>query len=232
MNISVPLINFLLTAVVYLISKKLYKRWKVFLLSPLLVSPLVLITCLLLTHTSYESYASGTHVLIDLLKPTTVAFAIPIYKHLTLLQKHATEIIISVLIGSLLAFTSSILFARLFGLDLPMMTNLAPRSVTTPIAISITEKIGGVASLTAACVIATAVLGMFIGPLLIRLLSIRTSIAKGVMLGMGANGGGISKAFEFGPVEGTVSSLSMIAAAVASLAFAPITYQLIVNAMR
>ncbi|WNQ13122.1 LrgB family protein [Paenibacillus aurantius] len=232
MTILIPILSLIVTVGVYLLSKKMYRRWKWFVFSPLLVSPVVLIGCLLATRTSYDAYASGTHVLLDLLKPATVAFAIPIYKHLPLLRKHAAELIVSVMLGSLLAFASSILIARLFGLELSMLANLAPRSVTTPIAMAITEKIGGIASLTAACVIVTAILGMFLGPLLIRLLSIQTPIAKGVMLGMGAHGGGTSKAFEFGPVEGTVSCLSMIAAAVVSLAFAPLTFPLLMNVLR
>ena len=126
MNVSVAIISIFITVVVYMISKKLYRRWKFFFFSPLLISPLVLIAGLLSTHTSYESYSSGSHLLIDLLKPATVAFAIPIYKHFALLRKHTTVLIVSVLLGSLLSFTSSFLIAGLLGLDFSLAELVHP----------------------------------------------------------------------------------------------------------
>jgi predicted murein hydrolase (TIGR00659 family) len=210
------------TVAVYWISKRLYRRIPVIWMSPILISPLILIFVLVTFHISYSTYMIAGKWLSYLLEPSTVAFAIPLYKHFSLLKQHAIEILTSVFIGTVAAIVSSFTLASLLKLDLHVIESLVPRSVTTPIAMDISRMLGGNPTITAVFVILTALIGITLGPILIRIFSFRSSIAKGTLFGTGAHGVGTTKAFEFGTIEGTISSISMILAALLSLFIAPL----------
>ena len=217
MSHLIPVLSLLATIIVFAVNKKLYNKLGKSLLTPLLITPLVLIGILLLTGLPYETYNEGGQWLTKLLGPATVAFAVPIYKNLPLLKKNAAQILVSMLSGSAVAIVSSFIFAGLLGLSHVVMNSLVPRSITTPIAMDISTMIGGTPTLTAVFVIVTGVLGSILGPQMIRILSIKTPSSRGLLLGMGAHGAGTSKAFEFGEVEGTFSSLAMIVAGLISI---------------
>ncbi|MYL34700.1 CidB/LrgB family autolysis modulator [Pontibacillus yanchengensis] len=202
-----------ITILIYIISKKLYQKWKHPLLTPLFVSPTVLIIMLLVLNIPFEQYKQGTDVISYFLGPATVAFAIPIYKHYALIKKFIVEIITSITAGSIFAILSSFFLGYFIHLSGTLMTSILPRSITTPIAIEVSEAIGGVPALTAAFVVCTGIIGSIVGPYVIRFSSIQSPIARGLSFGMAAHGAGTSKAFEFGDQEGTFSSLAMIIAA-------------------
>nr|WP_026293786.1 CidB/LrgB family autolysis modulator [Saccharibacillus kuerlensis] len=209
------------TLLIYYAAKWLYRKYPKVYLSPLLITPAVLVVVLLATHASYSDYNAGGEWLSKLLQPATVAFAVPLYKNLQTLKKHAGEIIASVLFGSLTAILSSAVLARLMHLDSELASSLVPRSVTTPIAMNVSQMIGGVPTITAVFVIITGLLGAMIGPSVVKLLRIEGDIAKGVLFGTSAHGTGTSKAFELNPLTGTISSISMILAALFTLLAAP-----------
>lgn len=209
-----------LTIAVYLVTKRIYAASGKMYASPLIITPLVIIGFLLITGSSYESYNAGGKWLSDLLQPT-IAFAIPLHKNFKLLKKHAAEIAAGVLSGTVTAVLSSMLLAKLMHLSGDLATSLVPRSVTTPIAMSISQSIGGVPSITAVFVILTGVLGTMMGPSVLRLFHIENEVARGVSLGTAAHGTGTSKAFELSSLTGTISSISMILAALFSIGLAP-----------
>lgn len=211
----------LITIVIYAVAQFIYKQRKNLLFSPMLLTPLALITVLSLQNIPYETFNAGTHWLSDLLQPATVAFAIPLYKYFDLLKKHVHAILISVLTGSVLAIITTILLAVLCNIEAEIAASFAPRSITTPFAMAVSETIGGIPNLTANFVIVTGMLGSILGPLLIRVFKIESDIAKGVLLGMGAHAVGTSKAFELGDIEGTISCLSMILAAIITVLIGP-----------
>lgn len=220
MALLIKIISILLTFFVYRVSKKSYVRWKFFFLSPLLISPIVLILLLILSHTAFDNYYSGAKWLSFLLGPATVAFAMPVYKHLHLLRRHLFEIIASTTVGSATAIVSTFFYAVWLQLGPSLTTSLVPRSITTPVAMDISKTIGGVPTLTAVFVIITGITGALVGPSLIRLFKIEKSTAKGLMLGMSAHGAGTSKAFELGEREGTFASIAMIVAALITIILA------------
>ncbi|WP_289140943.1 LrgB family protein [uncultured Brevibacillus sp.] len=205
--------GFLFTIFIYLIAKRLYRYKRILLFSPLLFTPIVLVIVLLCTHTSYDTYNAGGKWLAYMLQPATIAFAVPLYKYYPLLKKHAAQILISVVAGSAVAVVSSALLALLLHVDHHVLFSLLPRSITTPIAMNVSEMIGGVPSITAVLVLITGLLGSVIGPYIISYLRISDDIARGVLLGTSAHGAGTAKAFELSPISGTVSSISMILAA-------------------
>lgn len=206
-----------LTIAVYLLAKRIYASSGKMYTSPLIITPLLIIAFLLMTGSSYESYNAGGKWLSDLLQPATIAFAIPLHKNFKVLKKHAAEIAAGVLSGTVIAVISSMLLAKWLHLSGDLATSLVPRSVTTPIAMSISQSIGGVPSITAVFVILTGVMGTMMGPSVLRLFRIDNEIARGVSLGTAAHGTGTSKAFELSSLTGTISSIAMILTALFSI---------------
>lgn len=205
-----PTFCLLLTAATYWIVKRFYKSYPKIYFSPLLITPVILILLLLWTGIPYETYNAGAHWISDMIGPATVALAVPIYKNLPILKKHAMTIISSVLFGSTIAIISSAWIAKALHLDTRMIESLAPRSATTPIAMAVSKITGGIPTITAVIVLITGLLGMVLGPIVIRLFRIRNDVARGVLFGTGAHAAGTSKAFEFGSVAGSTSSIAMI----------------------
>lgn len=221
------LLSLVFTLVIYYLAKRLYKiRPKVY-LSPLLITPLFLIIGLMWAQIPYETYQAGGKWLSTMLQPATVAFAVPLYKYYNVLKKHAVEILISVLTGSVVAMFSSAFLAEWLHLDNDLITSLIPRSITTPIAMNVSQVIGGVPNITAVFVIITGLLGTMLGPLVVKLFRIENEVARGVLFGTSAHGTGTSKAFELSTLTGTISSISMILAALFTLGVAPMLISLL-----
>jgi putative effector of murein hydrolase len=170
----------------------------------------------------YPAYHRGGAFLVDLLGPTTVAFAVPLWRHRALLRRHARELTLAVLAGSAVAVSTSVALARALGLSRVVVRSLATRSITTPFAMIVADMVGGAPALAAVFVIVTGVLGVAIAQGILRLLPLRSAVARGALFGMGAHGVGTARAMELGHVEGTVSGLVMILAGLTGLATAPI----------
>ncbi|CAI6080699.1 Inner membrane protein YohK [Paenibacillus sp. JJ-100] len=217
----------LLTVGIYFLAKRMYRSLPKVYLSPLLITPLLVVGVLLATGTDYAAYNSGGRWLSLLLQPATVAFAVPLYTFFHVLKKHISEIVVSVMTGSVVAVLSSAMLAKWLRLDSGLIHSLIPRSITTPIAMNVSASIGGIPAVTAVFVIMTGLLGAIMGPSIVKMLRIDSEIAKGTLLGTGAHGTGTSKAFELSSLTGTISSISMVLAALFTLAVAPTLSKLI-----
>lgn len=202
-----------ITYLVYLFVKKVYGKTNLPFFHPLLLTPLLLIALISFGHVSANKYLDATKWLTHMLGPATVAFAVPIYKHLAIIKKYFGTIMISITSGTLVAILSTFGLSKLIHLNVAFITSILPRSITTPIAIEVSKDIGGLPALTTVFVILTGIMGGVIGPSVLKWLSIRTPIAKGLALGMAAHGAGTNKAMEYGEQEATFSSLAMIFAA-------------------
>jgi len=206
----------LFTAITYLIyrfCKKLYSRFAFPFFHPLLIAPIFLIIIIYLCHVSANQYLNASKWLTHLLGPATVAFAVPIYKNLAVVKKYMGTILISITSGTLVAIFSTFALSKLIHLQSDFIISILPRSITTPIAIEVSKEIGGLPTLTTVFVIITGVVGGMVGPSVIKWLSIKSPIARGLALGMSAHGVGTTKAMEYGKQEATFSSLAMIFAA-------------------
>lgn len=216
------LFSFIITIVLYSGAKICYKRKPKIYLSPLVTTPIFIVALLVFANIPYDTYNSGAKWLSFMLQPATIGFAVPLYKYRATLKKHAAEIILSVLFGSIIAILSSAWLAELLSVNNELTDSLIPRSVTTPIAMDVSAMLGGIPSATAVFVIITGLLGSLLGPFVIRLFKIENEIARGVLFGTGAHAVGTSKAFEFSSATGTISSLAMILAAIITVCAAPL----------
>ncbi|MFC3800194.1 LrgB family protein [Cohnella sp. GCM10012308] len=219
----IPFAWLALTVLVYFCAKRLYARTRKLYLTPLVVTPAVVIAALSLSGSSYETFDRGAHWIGEMIGPATIALAVTLHKHMNVLKKHARAIAAGVTAGGLAAVAVSAGLARLFGLAAPIMDSLAPKSATTPVALSVSDAIGGVPTITAVATLATGLTGMLVGPLLVRWLRIRSSVGRGVLLGTAAHAAGIAKAFEYDADAGACAGIAMVCTAFVTLcASAPI----------
>ncbi len=179
------------------------------LLHPVLVSLAVLIGFLLLTGTPYEEYFEGAQFIHFLLGPATVALAIPLYDHRARIKPLFLPLIVTCVVGAVTAAGVAVGVALLLGGAPETVLSLAPKSVTSPIAMGIAEKIGGYPSLAAGLVLITGAFGCLVGSLLFRLLRVRDDAVKGFTLGLAAHGMGTAYAFELSAVAGAFGGLAM-----------------------
>lgn len=211
----------LLTVAIYWASKKLYRFKPNVLLSPLLITPLMIICILGFGNIPYSTYNTGGQWLGKMIGPATIALAVPMYKNAAMLKKYALEIVAGVSGGWIVGVAAALIVSRMLDLDTSLIDSLLLRSTTTPIAIAITNMIGGISTLTAVFVIVTGIIGSVLGPFMIRAARIRSEVAKGILMGSSAHAAGTHKAFEFGAISGAIASIAMILTAFISLALVP-----------
>ncbi|HWK44335.1 MAG TPA: LrgB family protein [Stellaceae bacterium] len=210
------------TITLYLLAKLLYRRWPYWWLTPLMVTPILLIAITVTLHTSYRDYSRGTHWLVTLLGPVTVAFAIPIYQQRALIRRHWPILIVGVLVGSGTAMVSAWALASLLGLSDSLRLSLLPRSMSTPFAMTVSGDIGGIPDLTAVFVVFTGVFGAALGEALLHWLPLRSVLARGALFGIGAHGAGVAKAHQIGREEGSIAGLVMVLVGLLNVLAAPL----------
>ncbi|MFD2369093.1 LrgB family protein [Brevibacillus sp. GCM10020057] len=212
--------SLLVTVLFFAAAKRLNRKWPSLLLSPAIVAPLGVIALLLATDTPYSAYQEGTGLLSEMLGAVTVAFAIPLYRNWPILVSHWRMIVGSLATGSLIAILAGVSTTMLLGLGQEAAISVIPRSITLPIAVGLSESIGGISSLTALFVMLTSFAGVFWAPVLIRRMRLRHPVSIGLMYGMGAHVLGMAKAMEQGELEGSSATLAVIAGAVMTVAWA------------
>ncbi|WP_321960187.1 LrgB family protein [Paraburkholderia sp. J7] len=212
---------FILTVALYFVSKALYARFRSPWLTPLVAVPAVLAVFVLVLHIPYPVYFQDTRWLMWLLGPATVAFAVPIYEYRDLLKRHWISLTVGVTVGIIVAVGGSLTLAKLLHLSPDLQRSLMTRSISTPFALAVSDKIHAPRDLTALFVIATGVCGMLFGELVLGLVPLRTRLARGALFGAAAHGVGTAKARELGSEEGVVASLTMMIAGVVMVLLAP-----------
>lgn len=198
------------TVLVYVGARQLHRAYKQWWSSPLLLTWTSCAVVIIATRASYSDYLSGTDWLVWMLGPATVAFALPIHRHRDMVRRYWPLLCIGVLAGSALAVASAWGFASLFELSPELRASLLPRSVTTPLAMDASMRIGGIPALTAAFTALTGLFGAAIGEVLLNRLPVRSKFARGALFGMGAHGAGVAKSREINPEEGVIACLIMI----------------------
>lgn len=222
---SSPLLHLTMTLVAYLIGARLYRRFNLHpLLNPVLIAVLMLVAVLMITDTDYATYFEGAQFVHFLLGPATVALAIPLYNQIDRVRRSAISLLSALVLGSLSAAASAAAIAWALGAAPEVVASIAPKSVTTPIAMGISEKLGGLPSLTAVLVILTGVLGATLGPLVLDLLRIRDWRARGLAIGVGGHGIGTARAMQVNEVAGAFAGLAMGLNALATAILLPLLW--------
>ncbi|KAA1175987.1 LrgB family protein [Marinobacter salinexigens] len=217
-----PLLGLTITLVAYGLAYRLYLRTNSNpLANPVVTSVAMLIGLLLLTDTPYEDYFEGGQFVHFLLGPATVALAVPLYQQFSRLRELWLPVTISLISGVIIAAGSSIGLAWLFGGSTEIQMSLAPKSATAPVAMGISEKIGGLPSLTAVLVVVTGITGAVLGTKLFEWIRIKDDTAKGIAMGVAAHGIGTARAFQVSTQMGAFSGLAMALSAFATALVVP-----------
>lgn len=220
-NPMVSILCLIATLLVYFLNKRLYRRWHKLLLMPLVMTPMVLVALLLLTHISWQNYIGESHWLLWLLGPATLAFAVPVYENLAIIRRHWMSLTAGVITATLVAVCSSVWLARLLTLPEEIQRSLAVRSITTPFALAAAKQLGGQPDLVALFVVITGVFGMAVGDVLFIRLAVKQGMAKGAGFGAASHGAGTARAYELGQEEGVVASLVMMLSGIVTVIVAP-----------
>lgn len=205
-----PVLWLVVTLAVFLLASWINaKAGKTPFLHPVLVSLSLIIVVLKVTETEYTTYMEGGRYIHLLLGPAVVALAVPLYDNLATVKKLLVPLLVGCVSGAVIASASAIAIGAWFGLNDQILLTLAPKSVTSPIAIAIAEKVGGYPSLAAGLVLITGAMGCLIAPLVYKVLRIKDESVKGFVLGVGAHAMGTAYAFEYGMVAGAFGGLAM-----------------------
>jgi len=205
-----PLVWLTLTLAAYLIAVTLHRKAGGHpAANPVLISVAILVALLLATDTPYQRYFDGAQFVHFLLGPATVALAVPLHGQLKRLVAMGGPILVALVVGSLVAGLSAYTIGALLGASAPTLASLAPKSVTTPIAMGIAERLGGLASLTAVFVILTGIFGAIFADGLLRRLGVKDEASIGFALGLASHGIGTARAFQLSEQTGAFAALAM-----------------------
>ena len=217
-----PLLGLTMTLLAYSLAHRLYLSANSHpLLHPVLTAAGALIVFLILTDTSYQGYFEGGQFVHFLLGPATVALAIPLYKQCSNLKRLWLPLAVALITGTTVGALSSVMLARVLGAGLQTQLSLAPKSVTAPVAMGISEQIGGLPSLTAVLVVLTGILGAVFGTKIFDIMRIRDDAVKGVAMGVAAHGIGTARAFQTSAKMGAFSGLAMALSALITAVVLP-----------
>ena len=224
---SNPIILLAITFGIYYVARQIQKWTGWVVLNPILVTIAALIALLQLTGISYETYEQGGQYIDFWLKPAIVALGVPLYQQLGQIRRQLLPILMSQLVGCLVGLVSVTLIASALGASHEVIVSLAPKSVTTPIAMEVCKTSGGIPSLTAAIVVIVGLFGAIFGFKILEVWHVRNPFSQGISMGTAAHAVGTSRAMEKGETYGAYSSLGLILNGVLTALLTPFVLKLL-----
>lgn len=224
---SISLFPVLLTLGTYQFGLWCQKKARHALCNPLLIATILSIAVLAATGFDPKVYQTGTAGISWLLTPATVCLAVPLYEQLKVLKKHLPAILAGVVSGVVTSLLSIFLLCRLFRLEDVVTISLLPKSITTAIALALTEQSGGISALTTFAIVITGILGNLSGSAFCKLMKLTDPVAQGVGFGTASHVIGTSRAMEVDPLTGAVSSLSLAVAGILTAILFPFLLMLL-----
>lgn len=216
-----------LTLSTFLLGRVIHRKTNFFLFSPLLVSVTLCIVTLLLMKIPYENYLAGGNWIGFFLTPSTVCLAVPLYEQFEKLKKNWYAILGGITSGVLSNLAFIFAMCVVFKIGHNEYVSLLPKSITTAIALALTDEFHGFVPITVMMVIITGNLGNLFAPQLCRIFHIKDPVARGVATGTSSHALGTAKAIEMGGIEGAMSGLSIAVTGLLTVVFAPFFINLI-----
>uniref|UniRef100_A0AB33JDL9 LrgB family protein n=4 Tax=unclassified Prevotella TaxID=2638335 RepID=A0AB33JDL9_9BACT len=202
-------VSLALTFAVFFMMRRLQRRTGWVLVNPILITIVVIIAYLKLTGVPFETYRANGALIEFWLKPAVVALGVPLYLQLEAIKRLWLPIVISQLVGCLVGVASVVLTAKLLGASQVVIVSLASKSVTTPIAMEVTQALNGIPSLTAAIVIVTGIIGAIFGFKMLAIGHVSSPIAQGLSMGTASHAVGASTAMDVSSKYGAFASLGI-----------------------
>jgi len=225
--ISHPLFGIILTLGTFEVGKRIYNRFRLPILNPILIAILLIVGVLMIFKIPLASYESGSNMLSLFLGPVTVILAVPLYKQLDLLKSHLFPILIGVTVGAITSITSVVILGKVMGLEKVLLLSMAPKSITTPIGMELSKNIGGIQAITIVGIMITGITGAVAAPIICEIFRIKNKVARGIGIGAASHAVGTSKAIEMGEVEGAMSGLAIGLTGVATIVVLPLMLKIL-----
>lgn len=216
-----------LTFITYLGAQWLSRKLGLRLFNPILISIAVIICVLTGTGVDYEAYSEGGAYIEFWLKPAVVALGVPLYRQLSTIRKQVVPLLVAELVGCVAGLVSVVVIAEMLGASREVVVSLAPKAVTTPIAMEISGALGGIPALTAAVVVCTGIFGGMAGFQIVRLSRIKSPMATGLSIGTAAHAVGTAAAMEKSDRYGAFSSLGLTLNGILTALLAPFVLSLL-----
>lgn len=216
------IVYILMTIVPFFLLSKLLNKATSPLASPLLLSIIVLISIFILMGLDHREYLKANEPLILLLEPAIVALAIPLFTQIKYIRKHIFSVLVGCFIGVVTSLSSGLVLAKMLIPNNALVLSILPKSVTSPVAISISESIGGIASLTASLVILVGIFGAVLGFKILDICKITHPRAQGLAIGCGSHAIGAAAAIFKGDLQGAFSSVALIISAIMTALITPV----------
>lgn len=223
------LIYLTITMALFVINQKIQKKTKWVFYNPLLMTSIMIITFFYFNPSHFKDYQTNTAILSWMIGPATVALAIPLYEHKSLIKKHFSTLILGCVAA---VITHAIILygcILIFNLDLTSSISLIPKSVTTAIAKDVSASLGGEPNITIPIVILTGILGACLSELLRKVFKVKSDAAHGLALGASAHAVGTSKALEEGEVQGVFSSIALILTGIITVILSPAIHYILIT---
>lgn len=215
-----------LTLALYFATRALYRRLPWPIINPVLVPTAVIIGLLLCFDLPLEQYEHGSSPIIMLLEPAVVALALPLYQQARQIQAKLKPILICTLVSVLISVGTTLLLGHLLGIAPDLLASLATRSITTPLAMSVSDSLGGIPAIAAAVVVIVGIIGALIGYPILKLFKVTDPEAQGLAMGASAHAIGTATSAEQGSTQGAFASLAMVVCGILTAAVAPLLFTL------
>lgn len=211
-----------ISLVTYFFGMFLRKKFNYAIVNPLLISTVLIIVFLLAFDVDYETYNQGAQYLSVFLTPVTICLAVPLYRQLQVLKKNMVAVIVGISCGVIAHAFTILTLSKLFGLDRVLTLSVLSKSVTTPIAVGISNELAGIEAVTIVGVMTAGIMGAVLGPGMCKLFRIKEPVAQGLGIGSASHAVGTSKALEMGEIQGAMSSLAIVVTGILTVIVVPI----------
>lgn len=217
-----PFLGILLSLLAFEIALWIQRKTGLLILNPLLLAIVFVILFLFVTGIDLETYQLGGNIINMFLGPVTVVLAVPLYQQINRLKYYLKPILGGVFLGTCAGILSVLICSVILRFEPTVVASLISKSVTTPIGMEISAQLGGIPSITVLNILVTGILGTIMADITCRIFRIEHPVAKGIALGTSAHAIGTSKAFQYGEIEGAMSSLAIGLAGLMCVILAPI----------
>ena len=201
---------------------KISEKVKSTICNPLLIAAILTISVLVLLDVDYETFDKGASYLTYFLNLSTVCLAVPLYRQFQVLKSNLKAIILGILAGCISCVLTIVGLARVFALNMQLTLSLLPKSITTAIAVGVSQEIGGIPAITVVCIVITGIMGACIASIVFKIFTIEEPVAQGLAVGASAHATGTTRALEIGEVQGAMSSLAIVVTRIMTVIIVPI----------
>ena len=211
-----------LSLIGYWIALKISAKVKSTLCNPLLVASAMIVAVLLVLKVDYDTFNKGASYLTYFLNPATVCLAVPLYRQFQVLESNMKAILLGIAAGCIACMITIVGLSMVFSFTPQLTASVLPKSITTAIAIGLSEEIGGMSAVTVACVVITGIFGACTASTLFKIFKIEEPVAQGLATGASAHAIGTSRALELGEIQGAMSSLAIVVTGIMTVILVPI----------